>query len=60
MASLPSYFFSFRLDDLNALDFVAASDSIDNVHAFRHLAEDCVTAIFSSTLFLSADVVHKR
>jgi hypothetical protein len=32
-------------NDLRALNLVAASDSIDDLHAFNHLTEDRVAAI---------------
>lgn len=36
---------SFRFDDLDAVHFVATSDSVDDVHSFNHLAEDRIAAI---------------
>jgi hypothetical protein len=57
VASLCSYFFSFRFYDLNALDLVAASDSIDYVHAFDHLSEDRVAAIEPVSLIVELAAV---
>ncbi|HXG93074.1 MAG TPA: hypothetical protein VNN73_12020 [Blastocatellia bacterium] len=34
-----------RLDNLNALNPIAASDAIHNVHAFDNLAKDGVAAV---------------
>ena len=45
VASPPSCFFSFRLDDLNALHLIAAGDAIDYVHAVCDLTEYGVAAI---------------